>query len=125
MAKKKKHKGKKLSKTTSWGSFEKYIDRLFNWAYDSKTNRYDKINKKRNEIPKHIITKENTMKIYSSQVKQYCKWVYSTKGETNLRLRFFKKKWYEEYLNERYGKENSQDISISSVHTSNCSSYKV
>lgn len=55
------------------------------------------------------------MKNYASQVKQYCKWIYSTKGETNFR--YFKKMWYEEYLNEMLCEENIKDVSISTVHT--------
>lgn len=106
---------KVLSKKTDWESFEKYIDRLFNWAYVSKINRYDRNSQKKVNLPKHIITKENTKKGYVSQVKQYCKWVYSNKGETNLR--YFKKKWYEEYLEENFMDKGQVKSSVSSIYT--------
>ncbi|MFG3613315.1 hypothetical protein [Rummeliibacillus stabekisii] len=116
MARKKKKKNqKRFSKKTDWESFEKYIDRLFNWAYVSKTNRYDRKSQKKVELPKHIITKENTKKGYVSQVKQYCKWVYSKKGETNLR--YFKKKWYDEYLKENFMDKGHEKTSVSSIYT--------
>jgi len=116
MARKKNKRNKKnLSKKNEWESFEKYIDRLFNWAYLSKTNRYDRNSHKKVELPSHIITKENTKKGYVSQVKQYCKWVYSKKGETNLR--YFKKKWYEEYLKENFIDKVNEKTSVSSVYT--------
>lgn len=116
MAKRKKQTNRnQSSKKSSWISFEKYIDRLFDWAYVTNVNRYDQVKKRKKIIPKHVITKENTKKGYSSQVKQYCKWVYSTKGETNLR--YYKKAWFEEYLNEKFKNEDSDDLSISSVFT--------
>ncbi|MBY0123191.1 hypothetical protein [Bacillus sp. S/N-304-OC-R1] len=113
--KKKKRNKKNFSKKTDWESFEKYIDRLFDWAYVSKINRYDRRRHKKVELPKHIITKENTKKGYVSQVKQYVKWVYTKKGESNLR--YFKKKWYEEYLEEKISDIGKENTSVSSIFT--------
>jgi len=112
---KKKQKGKNYSKQASWKNFEKHVDRLFNWAYVDNINRYDRKKSKKNEIPNHLITKEKTKKGYASQVKQYCKWVFSTKGETNLR--YYKKSWYEEYLKEKFTEENLPNVSVSSIYT--------
>jgi integrase len=100
MAKKKKKKNtKNYTKRTNWQQCEKYIERLFSWAYlDNETRENQKTGQKK-ELPDWIITKQNTKETYESQVKQYCKWAYDRYGETNFR--FYKKKWYDEYLEEQ------------------------
>lgn len=108
-------KPKNHSKQTSWEKFSKYIDRVFDWSYDTKSNRYDKNNGKINKLPIHIITKENTKKNYCSQAKKYCQWVYQNKGETNLR--YYKKSWFDEYLNNHIINGRSKNTSASSLYT--------